>query len=85
MRMTIQAKREIETMTGTEKPKFEFWMRDSGGYVYLESAGHEGTTGQQICHGGAMSGDTVSASPKNFERVCRRWYRAYMRAATTVS
>jgi hypothetical protein len=82
MRLTIKAKKEIETLTGTEKPVFKFWAPDNGGYVRLESDGKSGTLGQQICDGGGFSGSTVSCSPANFDRVCRSWYRAYMRVAT---
>ena len=82
MRLTIKAKKEIETFNKTQKPVFEFWAPDNGGYVRLESDGKSGTSGQQICDGGCFSGPTVSCSPANFKRVCRSWYRAYMRAAT---
>ena len=81
MRLTIRAKTEIETIYGTEKPVFEFWAPDNGGYVRLESDGKSGTLGQQICDGGGFSGGTVSATPENFTRVCRSWYRQYMSAA----
>jgi len=80
MRLTIKARSEIETLAGTEKPVFEFWAPDQGGYVHLESRGKSGTLGQQICHGGGFYGGTVRATPENFTRVCRSWYRAYMRA-----
>jgi hypothetical protein len=80
MRLTIKSKTEIETLTGTEKPVFEFWAPTDGGYVRLETPGKSGTLGQQICDGGRFSGSTVSATPENFVRVCRSWYRAYMRA-----
>jgi thymidine kinase len=79
MRLTIKSRREIETISGTEKPVFHFWMQDSGGYVRLESNGRPGTLGQQICHGGKLGGNTVYAIPETFEAVCRRWYRNHMR------
>jgi hypothetical protein len=79
MRLTIRAKQEIETLEGTERPVFHFWAPDDGGYVRLEGDGRPGTLGQQICAGGEMSGSTVYCNPRNFEGICRRWYRAYMR------
>ena len=79
MRLTIKSKTEIETLTGTEKPVFEFWAPEQGGYVRLESRGKSGTLGQQICEGGGFSGGTISATPENFDRVCRSWYRAYIK------
>jgi hypothetical protein len=79
MRLTIRAKKEIETHSGTEKPVFSFWAPDSGGYVRLESDGKIGTLGRQICDGGCFSGDTVRATPENFKSTCRRWYRSHTR------
>lgn len=81
MRLRITAKREIETYAGTEKQIFDFWAPDTGGYVRLESDDKTGVFGRQICAGGGFLGSTLSCSPASFDQVCRRWYRAYMRAA----
>lgn len=58
---------------------FNFWMKDAGGYVRLESAGKSGTLATQICDGGGFRGNTVTATPETFEKVCRRWYRQHVR------
>ena len=55
-----------------------FWMRDAGGYVYLEDKG-PGTTGSQICQGGGFMGNTLSATSDSFEKICRSWYRSHIR------
>ncbi|HBX4930494.1 TPA: hypothetical protein MH388_28585 [Klebsiella pneumoniae] len=34
---------------------FSFYAPDSGGYVHLESQGHSGNSGAQICRGGGCS------------------------------
>lgn len=81
MEMTIKSKTDIETISGTEKPVFNFWAPDGGGYVRLVIDGKPGILGQQICDGGGFMGPTISCSPENFKRACRNWYRQYMRAA----
>lgn len=35
---------------------FSFYAPESGGYVHLESPGHSGNTGAQICCGGGFMG-----------------------------
>lgn len=61
--------------------EFTFFRNAGDGlkYVYLEQDGNPGTLGDQICEGGAFSGNTVSCSQVGFESTCRRWYRAHMR------
>lgn len=54
-----------------------FFVPNSGGYVYLESAGRYGTLGKQICEGGGFSGNTITADEQTIEAKARRWYRAY--------
>lgn len=39
---------------------FSFYAPDSGGYVHLQSPGHSGNTGAQICRGGGFMGSTLS-------------------------
>lgn len=59
---------------------FSFYAPDSGGYVHLESPGHSGNTGAQICRGGGFMGSTLScgASVDDLTSVARKWYRQYM-------
>ncbi|HGV4342364.1 TPA: hypothetical protein ACNG6Q_005444, partial [Klebsiella pneumoniae] len=38
---------------------FSFYAPDSGGYVHLESQGHSGNSGAQICRGGGFMGSTL--------------------------
>ncbi|HGS6951024.1 hypothetical protein ACYBCU_22520 [Klebsiella pneumoniae] len=59
---------------------FSFYAPDSGGYVHLESPGHSGNTGAQICRGGGFMGSTLScgASVDDLASVARQWYRQYM-------
>ncbi|SLV73981.1 Uncharacterised protein [Klebsiella pneumoniae] len=59
---------------------FSFYAPDSGGYVHLESPGHSGNTGAQICRGGGFMGRTLScgASVDDLVSVARKWYRQYM-------
>lgn len=54
------------------------------GYIYVDANGKEGTLGNQICQGGSLSGSTISYSggdQKEFERICKNWYRSYMSKA----
>jgi hypothetical protein len=55
---------------------FDFWMRDGGGYVWLEFPNKPATMGQQICNGGHFMGSTMSATPETFNKKCRNWYNA---------
>lgn len=59
---------------------FSFYAPDSGGYVHLESPGHSGNTGAQICRGGGFMGSTLScgASVDDLASVARKWYRQCM-------
>ncbi|HDU3662925.1 TPA: hypothetical protein ACN7S9_004244 [Klebsiella pneumoniae] len=59
---------------------FSFYAPDRGGYVHLESPGHSGNTGAQICRGGGFMGSTLScgASVDDLASVARKWYRQYM-------
>lgn len=62
---------------------FEFFKNHSDkkpAYIYLETTGAPGTLGNQICEGGGFLGSTLSANDSNFEYVCRRWYRQYMKS-----
>jgi len=55
------------------------FSRPGQDYVYVDLNGKPGTLGNQICHGGDLMGSTIMATENNFETVCRRWYRAYLR------
>lgn len=59
---------------------FNFWMPTDGGYIYRTYPGKPGILGNQICNGGRTMGSTLCATPETFEKVCRRWYRAYQRS-----
>ena len=51
-------------------------------YVYVDMNGGTGTLGNQICDCGRLSGNTITYSGDDvaeFEHVCRRWYRSYIR------
>ncbi|HIG9372369.1 TPA: hypothetical protein ACYUQH_005282 [Klebsiella pneumoniae] len=60
---------------------FSFYAPDSGGYVHLESQGHSGNTGAQICRGGGFMGSTLycDASEDDLASVARKWYRQFVR------
>lgn len=51
-------------------------------YIFADLNGQPGTLGNQICRGGSTTGSTLSYSgdsQEEFERICRRWYKAYIR------
>ncbi len=50
-------------------------------YVRLETPGRTGTLAPQICYGGGFMGNTISTLPGNFEKICRQWYRQYIKDA----
>ncbi|ENR3157355.1 TPA: hypothetical protein MCX28_005631, partial [Klebsiella pneumoniae] len=54
---------------------FSFYAPESGGYVHLESPGHSGNTGAQICRGGGFMGSTLycDASEDDLASVARKW------------
>lgn len=55
--------------------ELEFWCKDGGGYVFLESDGKPGSLGKQICDGGGFMGNTLSADEKTLASVARTWNR----------
>lgn len=74
MEMTIKSRKLAQSIT---------FSRPGSSYIYADLNGQPGTLGRQICDGGGTMGSTLSydgASQAEFERICRRWYRAYMRA-----
>ena len=73
MEMTIKSRKMNQTLT---------FSRPGSEYVYADLNGKSGTLGNQICHGGKTSGSTITYSgdsQEEFEAICRRWYRAYLR------
>jgi len=51
-------------------------------YIYADLNGQPGTLGNQICRGGYLTGDTLMADGDDYDgfvRICRKWYRAYIR------
>lgn len=60
------------------------FSRPGSGYIFCDmgDSAAVGTLGQQICHGGRLSGSTISyrgESLEEFAAVCRQWYRAWYR------
>jgi hypothetical protein len=50
-------------------------------YIYVDLNGKPGTLGNQICHGGGLTGSTMSYSgdnQKKFEEICKNWWRKYI-------
>lgn len=68
----IMARIIIKTRTEGE---FTFWCPNGGGYVRLETEGHPGTLGQQICEGGRLMGSTLDATEATLGDVARKWLR----------
>lgn len=60
---------------------FSFYAPESGGYVHLESQGHSGNSGAQICRGGGFMGSTLycDASEDDLASVASKWYRQFVR------
>ena len=63
------------TINTRDAGPLEFWAPDNGGYVRLETPGHSGTLGQQICEGGGYRGNTLTADAKCLAAVARGWNR----------
>lgn len=73
MELTIKSRKLKRTLT---------FSRPGRAYIFVDINGMSGTLGQQICAGGALSGSTLQHygdDYKEFERICRSWYRSYMR------
>lgn len=51
-----------------------------GRYIFVDLNGQKGSLGNQICYGGALAGSTITLSKDDdFEKVCKNWYRAYIK------
>jgi hypothetical protein len=48
-------------------------------YVYIDINGKPGCTGMQICDGGRLMGNTISATPETLPATARKWVRQYLR------
>ena len=70
MKLKINSRKLGKTLT---------FSRPGQSYVYVDLNGQPGSLGNQICHGGALSGSTIIAGDIEFETVCRRWYTTYLR------
>src|SRR5690554_1777359 len=58
------------------------FSRPGSSYIFADLNGQPGTLGNQICRDGSTTGSTLSYSgdsQEEFERICRNWYRAYLR------
>ena len=64
----------------TLKQKITF-SRPGGGYIYADLNGLSGVLGKQICDGGEVAGNTIycAGDDATLARICRKWFRAYMR------
>ncbi len=50
-------------------------------YIFADLNGKAGTLGKQICRAGKLTGSTVTCNgddQREFENICRGWYRAYV-------
>ena len=77
MQTTIQSRILGRTLT---------FSRPGQCYVFVDVNGQPGTLGQQCCDGGYVLGSTMTFYGEDqdaFARVCRRWYRAYLRHLRT--
>lgn len=77
MELTINSRKLEQEIT---------FSRPGAGYIYADLNGEPGTLGRQICQGGSLMGSTVSYhgdDQAEFDRICRNWYRAYVRRQTT--
>ena len=54
-------------------------------YIFVDLNGQPGSLGNQICDGGGLTGSTISywdgGSHEGFEKVCRAWFKKYLREA----
>ena len=57
-----------------------FWAQ-LGGYIFVDLNGKPGCLGEQICKNGELMGSTLShwGDEANFEKICRNWWRSYLR------
>lgn len=73
MEFTIASKKLGKTLT---------FSKPGGSYIFVDLNGRPGTLGQQICSRGELMGSALyyeGEDEKRFERICRRWYRAFLK------
>ena len=73
MELTIKSKKLGRTVT---------FSRPGKAYIFVDLNGKEGTLGLQICKGGGFLGSTLyyeGDSQAEFERICRHWWRSYLK------
>lgn len=73
----------IFTELTIKSPKYgpvSFRLSPATGNVYLLSGPKPGQHGRQLCKRGSFSGEALTATPENFERVCKRWHKLHIEA-----
>ncbi|GAB3235145.1 hypothetical protein [Pseudaeromonas pectinilytica] len=73
MQLTIKSRKLGKEIT---------FSRAGSYYIYADLNGQPGCLGRQICNGGSLMGSTMGYSGDSqaqFEAICRRWYKAYIR------
>lgn len=73
MELTIKSRKLNSEITFTRPGSY---------YIYADLNGQPGTLGNQICDGGRTMGNTIGYrgdDQEQFEKICRRWYKAYIR------
>lgn len=73
MKFTIKSRKLSSEIT---------FCRPGSHYIFANLNGQPGTLGTQICAGGRTMGSTIEYSGDDmaqFAKICRRWYKAYMR------
>lgn len=61
--------------------EINFFRAEGCSYVYADLNGGHGTTGNQICKGGKLLGNTISYygnDLEGFKRVCHNWLKQYL-------
>jgi len=73
----------MEYTINSRKYKSEItFSRPGSSYVFVDLGGREGSLGHQICEGGLLMGETITAENVNqeeFETICKRWWAAFLR------
>ena len=70
------------TINTKEFGQLEFFTGNGTDYIFVNINDKPGTLGNQICDSGGLMGSTISyrgGSPIDFEKICRRWWRDYLR------
>lgn len=78
MRFTINSRKMGNQIT---------FSRPGSLYIFADLNGKPGTLGVQICSRGGTMGGTIYYSgddQKEFEAICRSWFRSYLRQGDNV-